>query len=281
MLGKKRKHHHYRKKRISLFRKRWFYDFILVLIFFGSLFYLLFGTPFFEIKSIEISGEDKVIAGKVKKMFSDGSNLFLLKVSDIVKIAEENFPKIKELKIYKEFPDKILVKIIERKPFGILCPKTASTENISCFLLSEDGVIFSNFNENNMENVNGGNGNTDEEEKLVRILKPMDKKPKLGEKVLEDSLIKDIASIKNELRKSEILLSRIEISTFEIKAEVFNSLNRHIFLIHFSTETEIENQLKVLLEIIEEKISKEEKEKLEYIDLRGIKEGKKSQIYWK
>lgn len=270
----RRKKRYFRKKRISILKRRWFYDFVLVSIFLGSLSYLLFKTPYFEIKDVKISGQDTMIIEGVKNFFTEGSNFFILRSKDITKTIKENFPKIKELRIRKELPNKILVDIMERKTFGIFCPRLDLMENPPCFLISEDGVIFSNFDNNDSP-----------EEIPALIINEIGKKPKLGEQVIKDKLMKDIVFLQKELEKNELFSEEIEITPLGIKVKVKqiktdNPIGKE-FLIYFSQDTAIETQIEVLLDAFREKISAEEKKNLEYIDLRGLKEGKKSEIYWK
>jgi hypothetical protein len=85
----------------------------------------------------------------------------------------------------------------------------------------------------------------------------------------------DIVFLKEELEKSQITLTEIEILPLEIRAKTGQG-----FLIYFSNEIPIKTQIEVLLKTLQETISAEEQKNLKYIDLRGLKEGQKGLIYF-
>ena len=72
----------------------------------------------------------------------------------------------------------------------------------------------------------------------------------------------------------QISLKKIEISPFEIKVETDKN-----FKILFSKNTYFREQIKILIKTLQKIISEQEQEHLQYIDLRGVEEGRK--IYWK
>ena len=248
-----------RRKRKSIFRSRWFWDFVLILIFAGSLSWLLFKTPYFEIRDVKILGQSKEVKEKVKKIIDqENENFFLLNSIELSKNIEEIFPQIKKLVVERKFPDSLLVNIEERKEVGIFCLRN---KNLSCFSISDDGVIFKE---------------TKKRDGMLLIFLAEEKELKLGEEAVENNLIKDIIFLREELEKTQIFLEEVEVFPFKIKVKA-----KQGFLIYFSREFDFETQMKILLEVFQEIISKEERDKLEYIDLRGVEEGKRGEIYWK
>lgn len=254
-----RKKNYFRKKRKSIFGSRRFFDSVLFLILAGALSWLFFATPYFEIQDIEILGQSDEIKEKVKNIIGQNNeNFFLLNSINISKNIEEIFPQIKKLAVKRNFPNSILVDIEERKEVGVFC---FGNNNSSCFLISDDGVIFKK---------------AKKEDSALLFFLAEEKKIKLGEKAVDENLMEDIIFLKGELGKNNFALKEVEIFPFQIKAKT-----KQGFLIYFSRETGFKAQVKILLETFQEVISKEEQSKLEYIDLRGVEEFKRGEIYWK
>lgn len=229
------------KKKKSFHKKRWFLDFVLILVFSLGLAWLLLKTPYFKIEKIEFQGRTEFWE-TVKTLITKNQNIFLLDSSSLSESIKRISPMIGKVEIKKGLPDKISIKIVEKKEIGIFCQK----EN--CFLLAEDGTIF--------EKLKG------EREDLIKFSIKKNK-AKLGNTVLEKELIKDILFFKNELLKINIFIDEILILPFELEVRTKNG-----FKIFFLKE-EFLKQIEVLFNIFQKMILKKEQEKLEYIDLRG------------
>lgn len=248
-MQKKRKYYSSRKK-TSIFKKKWFWKLILVLVFLGGCYYLILKTPYFQIQKVEFLAEDNNITKEIQdKVYHQ--NFFLLNSAELSKNVEMKFPQVKQVLIQKKFPNKILIQIVERKEFGVFC---FQSESENCFSLSEEGIIFKPIQQVNEVN-----------EKILIIALDV-KNPKLGDKVIEEDLMKDIKFLKDELQKLQIPLTKVEISPLELKATT-----RQNFLIYFSRENSFKIQINALTELFKNTISKEEQGNLEYIDLRGVK----------
>lgn len=248
-MQKKRKYYSSRKK-TSIFKKKWFWKLILVLVFLGGCYYLILKTPYFQIQKVEFLAEDNNITKEIQaKVYHQ--NFFLLNSAELSKNIETKFPQVKQVLIQKKFPNKILIQIVERKEFGVFC---FQSESENCFSLSEEGIIFKPVQQVNEVN-----------EKILIIASDV-KNPKLGDKVIEEDLMKDIKLLKDELQKLQIPLKKVEISPLELKATT-----RQNFLIYFSRENSLKIQINVLTELFKNTISKEEQGNLKYIDLRGVK----------
>lgn len=238
----------FKKRRKSIFRQRWFWNLILALVCIGSVSYLFLKTPYFEIKNIEIQGDEGEIAQKTKEMISH-QNFFLLSAVNVSKGIEETFPQVKEVLITKKFPNSIVAQIQKREEFGIFC---LEAENQPCFSIAEDGVVFQEAQKT--------------EDKFL-IFDSQKTEAKLGEKVVQEDLMKNIKSLKEELQKSQILIKEVEISPLEIKVKTSQG-----FAIYFSRENPFEIQMEALLGLFNNTLSKEEQTSLQCcIDLRGVK----------
>jgi cell division septal protein FtsQ len=252
----KKRNVYLRRKKKSILSRRWFWDFVLVLIFLISFSYLLLRTPYFEIENIKVSGGKPEIEKEVKKMI-DHKNFFLLNSASLSKHLKEIFPQVREAVARKKFPNSISVQIRERKEFGIFC---VQAENSPCFSISDEGVVFKE---------------TEKRSDMFLILDLKANQPKLGAQVIEEDLMKNIAFLQEELKKSQISLKEIEILPLEIRAKTEQG-----FLIYFSKETSVGTQIEILLESLQKTISKEEQEILKYIDLRGLKPDQRGVVYW-
>jgi hypothetical protein len=249
----------YRKKeKKSFFKKRFFWDLILFFIFISSLAWLLFKTPYFEIKEIKILSSPNFV-DKIKEISSKEKNFFLFSSQTVSQEIKKSFPEIKEVKIKKNFPNNILIETENRKEIGIFC----CGDNIStCFLLAEDGVIFAK-----TENKGG----------LIVFSKPEEKTvPKPGDSIIEKEKFSEILFFLKEVRNVDIIINRVEIFPFEIRA--FTPTN---FKIYLSNNSDIKKQTASLINVYKNTISNQEKQTLEYIDLRGLENGEKGEVYWK
>lgn len=249
----------YRKKiKKSVFRKRWFWDLVLFLIFFSSLSWLLFNTTCFQIKEIKIFSSSEFIK-KIQEVSSKKKNFFLFNSGKISKEIKSNFPEIKEVKIKKEFPNKISIEIEKRKEIGIFC---FGENPFQCFLVADDGVIFQK---------------SDFKESLIIFSDPTKKNPPaLGTTAIEKEKFSEILFLIKEIRNINIITKRIEFSEFEVR--VFTQNN---FKIYLSLKDDIKKETASLVNVYQNTISEAEKNTLEYIDLRGLENGEKGQIYWK
>lgn len=252
---RKNKRYHYQKRK-SIFKRRWFWYAILVIFLMGGISYFLFKTSYFEIKNVEVAGEEEKIVEEVKKMI-ENKNFFLLSASMISTKISETFPQVKEVTIEKHFPDAVSAQILERQAAAIFCPQR---ESESCFLISKEGIIF-----NTSERKND----------LILIFSSGLDELNLGKQVIEKALMEDIILLLQELNNSKIIIKEIEILPLEIKAKTEQG-----FFIYFSKSVPIKNQIEILLTTLQKTISNEEQKNLQYIDLRGLKENQRGIIYW-
>ncbi len=263
-MRRRNKIYYRRKRRVGLNSRRGL-DFVLILIFIFALYWFLFKTPYFSIKKVDIlkdscSFSSCLSAGvdrEIEKFIDKRNNFFLLKTNELSYNIKSKFPWIKEVEVKKKFPDAVLIRIINRKPVGIFCQKEDS-----CFLLSEDGVIFSPFKEQ------------EDKKGLVVIFVSEEKTPQLGQRVIEEDVVSNLIFLNKEMNKLEISLKKVEISPFKIKVETDKN-----FKILFSRNTYFREQIEILIKTLQRVISKQEQEHLQYIDLQGVEEGGK--IYWK
>jgi len=243
------------KRKKSIFRNRFFWLGILILIIFGGFFYSLIYSSIFQIKEIKISGNQKVLTENLqdtiqnqiekKVLFLPTKSIFLANLNKISETILEKFPQIAQANLNRDFPDILLVQIKERKPVAIFC------QNENCFSVDIEGNVF----EPNLTKPD-----------LVTLRKgDLNSEIKLGEKLLDQTLISQILDIHSQLRENfkipikEVLIvsdQRVDFKTLEG------------WEIYFNPQGDLNWQLTKLRVVLEEEIPPENRQNLEYVELR-------------
>jgi len=81
----------------------------------------LLEDPFFRVRDVEVEGSQKIPRETVVSFteLEGMSNLFSLRLKDVAKRLESH-PWIEQVQVRKVFPNKIWIRIVERKPIAIL-----------------------------------------------------------------------------------------------------------------------------------------------------------------
>lgn len=242
------------KRKTSIFLNKFFWLAILILVVLGGVFYFLVFSSFFQIKEIEISGNQKVsgenledfISNQVNKkiIFFISRSIFLIKSRKIREKVLEEFPQIREASLKRSFPDIIKVEIKERAPIGIWC------QGDDCFNFDENGVIFEK-----------GEGKLE-----LTIKNDVSKRQVfLGEKAIEEKHLEAILEIQKELREN----FKIDVREFILaEGEKLIVKTSEDWEIYFNAKENISDQIFNLSLVLKEKIPPEKRKNLEYIDLR-------------
>lgn len=263
MKGKYRYKKPYRiKKKKSIIRNKFFWLIIFVLVVLGVIFYLVVFASFFQIKEIQITGNQKipaeeikaVIAGQIshRLVFFNSKSIFLLKPEEIRQKILGNFSQIAETNIKRRLPDIFKIEIKEKIPVASWYQSSlAERQNEDCFYIDKEGVIF----ERNPE-------------KLQPIIRP--ESPildlVLGKPVIERKYLEAILEIDGQLKKNlGIDVKEFIFSANEEKLTVETSQGWKII---FNLEKGVTSQIFNLEVVLKEKIPLETRGNLEYIDLR-------------
>jgi len=229
-----RKPHRIKKKK-SIFKSRLFWLLVLILIIVGIIFYYLFFSKIFQIKEIEVVGEEIIAENQIKKIIPL-SNIFLINISNIEMNILNQFPHIFNVNIKREFPDKLNITIAERVAVGIWC------EQENCFLVDRSGVAF----EKALPEID-----------LIKIFSTKE--------LLKKEKIEQILEIQQELNKKEIQLKEVKI----VSEERLNVKTSEDWEIYFNLRRDdISRQIFNLRIVLKERISLERRKNLQYIDLR-------------
>jgi len=244
------------KRKKSIFRNRFFWLGILILIIFGGFFYSLIYSSTFQIKEIKISGNQKVLTENLqdtiqnqiekKVLFLPTKSIFLANLNKISETILEKFPQITQINLDRKFPDILIVEIEEREPAAVFC-------NDNCFFIDKEGIVFEELDPNVTRKGN------------VTLKKDIEREINLGEEIIRTEQLSKILEIESQLRENfkipikEVLIvsdQRVDFKTVEG------------WEIYFNPQGDLNWQLTKLRVVLEEEIPPENRQNLEYIELR-------------
>jgi len=246
------------KKRTTVFKSKIFWIFVFLFLLLAGLFYLLFLSEIFEIKELNISGNEEmgtqhlleIIEPEIQqslsfrgKTFLKTKNIFLINSSKLEKTILERFLKIDTIAFKRKLPGTFILDIKERELFAVVC----QLEN-QCFAVDKKGVVFQE-----EEVKNGLLVSFLEEEKII-----------LGKEIIKPEYLEAIFQVNKNFKDSP----DIDIKKLVFFDQRLNVETEQGFEIHFNLEGKIEDQLFNLDLVLRQKVSKEEFKNLKYIDLR-------------
>ena len=235
----------YRERKKASWKRRVFFLWVLFLIL--VLVYVLFFSPIFEIKEIKISGNQVISNEDIYNSLDDQNNIFLATGDKLTNILINNFPRILSIEINKNIIKKTIdLKIVERKEAGIFCIK-------DCYYIDKQGVIF--------EQAPQTSGTL-----ILAIKDSSNREVKIGKNVIEKEFMAELIDLGSYL-SNQLGLKAFD---FTIESDISKDLKINTnegWYILFDRSQDLKNQLKALELVLREKI-KEEREELEYIDLR-------------
>jgi len=247
------------KRKKPIYKNGVFWITIFFFLVSGGIFYLLFLSPFFQIREIKISGaassNEKVSSEQIlsqvqakieqKLLFFTTRSIILVNLKQIKKEILEKFPQIAEVYFKIKFPAILELEIEERKPFAIF----NFEENY--FFIDKKGVIFEEVSE--------------DEFTLPKIKNSLlTEKPKLGERVIDEELISKILKISSELENLKVKIVEVKI----VSDERINIKTSQDWEIYFDPNKDLSWQLTKLKVDLENLIPFERRKDLEYIELR-------------
>ncbi len=247
-----RKKHRVKRKKPLLENNLMYGSFLFFSLFCAAIYFFLF-FPLFQTQSITVENTKNLNENALieyiderlnkKILFLNSRSIFLFSENAMRNDILKKTSVIKDVSIKKFFPAEIEVKIKEREPYAVWCN---SADTMSCFYLDQQGVVF---------------------QKVERIPKNFivfirEEKAFPGKKILEKSCLSSISLVKKELSRMDIEARYFRLPT-EKTFEVFTGEGWKIYFSSGNIESEIAN-----LKLIIEKISKEKRNDLRYIDLR-------------
>ncbi len=270
--------HKYKKSK-KVYKRKGFWYFFLILAFLALFFYIFFYISFFQIKNIEISGNSRVLTADIraaaegklngKMMFLPQSNILSFPQNALQNELQKKFSALKSVNIERKFPNRIIIRALERDPVGLWCqsreiPENASPEtikdfssflhqldfsepNFNCFYLDQDGIIFESATSSDF------------------IIRSPQKEIKVGSRVLASLLVAKIGEMRSKL------LSKTNISA--VQAFVFSETQVNFqtnegWWIYFNPKKDIDWQITSLDLVLANKVPATHRPNLKYIDLR-------------
>lgn len=217
----------------------------LTLVVFFILSYIVFISPLFMIKKVEIIGDGPEGAlatiDKVK-----GENIFLSKTDKIEAELINKYPEILSLRIYRGIPNKL------RAKFRLRSAAIAWQTQDQFYLVDNEAIVFKK-----VENISG----------LPLVVDTKNLPVKVPSEIATANFIKVVRQVPQSLAKYNLKINKFEVkeTAFELTA-VTDS-----FSLIFDTIRPLSDQIDAF-----EKVYKDHPEIKEYIDLRA--EGK---VYYK
>lgn len=239
------------KKKKPVLKQKGFWRAFFCCSFLGILFYFFVFSEFFQVKEIEVFGNAKSSSDELReivfteietKLLFSTKTIWLAKLNKTESKILQEFPQIQSVELKWKLPDKLILEIKERMSVVVFCQDSGS-----CFKVDDQGVAFEYAQEENA---------------LVVYFQKSD--IFLGEKIIDENDLKSILEIQRAF-KQEI---ELEITRLSLRDKELIVKTSYGFEIYFDLNADIESQLFNLTLALKEKISLEQREVLEYIDLR-------------
>ncbi len=234
------------RKRVkkSIFKSVYFWLTVLFFVLLSVVFYFVLFFDFFFIKNIHVSGMENninpIIERSINQKFLNFSSksIFLLKTNDLKQEITSSFPGIKSIKIKKKLPCSLDIVIEKRKP------KISWCEKDYCFNVDDQGIAFEF---------------TDKKHAFFYFQEPREK-VYLGEKIIDPEVILFLSFLEKEFNAQEFEIGK--------NNKRINMKSPESWQAYFFFNEEIDDQVENLKLVLEEYISEEKRQDLEYIDLR-------------
>lgn len=257
-----------RERRLSAKQSKFtlvkFFYWIAFLAFIGATVYILFFSQFLAITSINIKGAEKISPEAVKSEiasrlsgkylnFLPKDNIILVGKNKINQTLANRFKLISQVNIKKKFPGDLLVSITEKNPMLIL------RSGGSDYIVDGQGIAWikadfeSEFlDENNLPILEDTSG------------RQISEKNKELEPDYVNFILESRRRIKNDLDlEVKQLITASNISAGDIFLETNEG-----WKIYFSKDVGIEKEMEMLKAVLDNKVEKEKRKDLDYVDLR-------------
>jgi hypothetical protein len=240
-----------KKKKFFLKKKIFWIFFLSMLVLASGLYAFLFWEKF-QIKEVRMMGEENELSSSVRSFveermgeFSWTGSIFLFNGSLIEEGLGKEFPEIKKISVEKTIPDTLNIFIEERKEAALW---NFASEFYS---MDEEGIIF----------------RITEEVENIPVILDMEYTglPCLGDKVIDEEKLAGVLSISRGIED----IGRMELEKMIIlNGKRLNAVMQEGWEVYFNLEEDLAWQITKLKLLMQEEISLERRETLEYIDLR-------------
>lgn len=222
--------------------------------------------PQLQIEVIEVEGVDEKTAHEIRAFAADTlagtvggvvprRMFFAVGSTRLAERIGREFPKLKEVRVRKRFPDSLAIQASERELFAILCndkERDTSSALVKCAYLDADGIAYS------PAPVFAG--------RLILKIRTDFEEVAIGQEVVTPALIEKFRFITSALNSK----MGIAVEWFELSERVpseFRVAAADGFSLFFRVEDEYENAFRVLGRVLEDEIG-DRRANVDYIDLR-------------
>ncbi|MDP2741762.1 MAG: FtsQ-type POTRA domain-containing protein [bacterium] len=263
-----------RKPKKSILKRPIFWISFLFLIIVLSFLYIFVFSSIFQVKNIEVSGNEKIQNKDIQdfafvrtgqKIISMGSwhlesgSIFLVNYKKINKEILNNFSVIESVKISKKLPQTLTIEIIERKPLGAFCGSSVAVSETNsppakeeCFLIDQNGIIFESLSEIS--------------DNMIIVRKPLDIKQMFtGEKVVAENIMGIISKIERNLKDNLQINIEEAIISNPLRLDIKTNENWQIY---FDLDSDVDMQITKMNLLLNNEISTDARKNLKYVDLR-------------
>lgn len=235
----------------------------LMLAFFGTAIFIFFFSDFLSIKTIDISGTESVpqerareiiiaeMAGKIDGIFRR-DNLIFLDIENMKKNLPDAYQIIEKVEITRKFPDKLIIKLQERKTLLNYC------SGGECFVIDSKGNAFAKFD---FEKNEFG------EKNLIVI------NDESGKKISTDDFSANLDFLQFALEikyclEDESIPVKMNFSTPTVVSGDLRVETESGWKIYFNQKIGADREIEMLKTVLKNSIDKKSQADLEYIDLR-------------
>lgn len=242
-----------------------FLFYLLSISFLGVSFYILFFSGYLAITEIAVSGQENIQADDVKKEIEaqlggqifhsiSKNNMLLARTSSLKEDLKKKFKKIDSVKIKRGFPSKLVIEISEKKLKMIFCSRE------KCFILDEKGNAFEEIREDSEEYKNSS---------LFVLRDASDPEVSLEERMFNPAYMDFMESAKNKMEQEmDIFLEREYMTPNRISGDI-RVKTKEGWDVYFDAGLEAKKEVMMLKAVLDEKIPRDQRGNLEYIDLRS------------
>jgi len=245
---------------------------VLLLGFSGVSLYLLFFSPFLEVESISVEGNEDVpaseISGQIEKSldgkyfrFLSRKNYFLIRTGDIER-ALAGSGKLLELEsIRKNFPNSLTVRVVERKALLVWCSGGV------CYFADSDGFVFGGVPELEEEI---------EEQNFLVVVDDSARPIEIGKTKINLAYLENLSNLAYILKSDFNLAGSEYFHTPGMASQEINLKTTEGWVLKASLAGPAEETKKIMETLFEKDLNEEARKKLDYLDLRV-----KNKIYYK
>lgn len=276
----------YRLRKRKPFYKWLLFWYLFFLTILGiELFYIVFFLPYFQVREVVTEGTERVSSEEVRELvrdqlarsflFFETKSIFLINLNQIAEALFENFPRLTQVSWQRDFPDRLVLTVKERRAKAISClsrddellseeaeapPLPSEQRGEKCFFIDNKGVAFEE-------------AGSEEEGGYIVIRLMAQDNFSLGKTILEEERLKRYLEIERVLEQ-ELDLSLQEVS--QESEEKLIAKTSETWELYLDSKQDLREQLANLELVLEKELTPEKRRGLAYIDLRFG-----SRIYYK